>query len=80
MTARVFEPVAPQLRECLAGDVASIRVAMTVSGDGEIERVVVTPGDAQECIEPVVRSRSYPATQAGRQQVTHVVRREAPRE
>jgi hypothetical protein len=73
---QTLKPVAAKLRSCVgsAGPMAQARVAMTVGGGGEVERVFVTPPDAQSCIEPLVRAQRFPATQQGRQSVAHVVR------
>lgn len=71
-----LKPVAAKLRSCVgsAGPMAQARVSMTIDGDGRVEKVFVTPSDAQACIEPLVRAQSFPATQKGRQNVAHVVR------
>jgi hypothetical protein len=71
-----LKPIAAKLRSCVgsAGPMAQARVAMTIDGEGQVERVFATPSDTQACIEPLVRAQRFPATQQGRQQVAHVVR------
>ena len=74
ITAQVMSPVERRLRECL-GEAPQARIALVVAPGGAIETVVVSPSALQECIEPIVRERTFPATQmARREQVTHVVR------
>lgn len=76
---QALKPVAQKLQKCVrdAGNAAQARVAMTVGGSGEVERVFVTPPDAQSCLEPLIRAQRFPATQQGRQNVAHVVRARA---
>jgi hypothetical protein len=78
ITAQVFAPVTRQLRECLPEDVTTARVAIVVQSDGRILTVAVTPAPAQECIEALARTRTFPVTRLGRsEQVVLDVRRDA---
>jgi len=74
---QALKPAASKLQACLssaAGAPATqARVSMTIDGQGQVEKVFVTPPDAQTCIEPLVRAQPFPATQQGRQNVAHVV-------
>jgi hypothetical protein len=76
---QALKPIASKLQACLNGanPNAQARVSMTIDGGGEVERVFVTPPDAQSCLEPLVRAHRFPATQQGRQNVAHVVRARA---
>jgi hypothetical protein len=71
-----LKPVRHKLVSCLgtASGVVQARVAMTIDGHGAVERVFVSPADRQACIEPIVRAQKFPATQQGRQNVSHMVR------
>jgi hypothetical protein len=71
-----LKPVRHKLVSCLgtATGVSQARVAMTIDGQGAVERVFVSPADRQACIEPIVRAQKFPATQQGRQNVSHMVR------
>ena len=65
-----------KLRKCLRMQdaLSSARVSMVVGAEGEIERVYVTPTTLQSCVEPLIRAHRFAITEAGRQQVVHVIR------
>lgn len=67
------------LRACLVTPrltFARARVALVVEPTGALMVVHVTPTELQGCIEPLVRSTSYPASSARRQQIiTFEIRR-----
>lgn len=70
-------PVKAKLAQCLrsAADKPRLsRLSMVVDGQGKVERVFVTPAALQACLEPLLRAQNLPATRAGRQQVTYVIR------
>ena len=46
---------------------------MLVRGTGDIDDLLVTPTAIQECVAPIVREHRFPATQAGLQQIVHVI-------
>jgi hypothetical protein len=48
---------------------------LMVGDDGAIQTVSVTPAQLQECVEPIVRTRSMPRTRRGSEVVTHTIRR-----
>ena len=73
ITRAVFAPAEARLRECIQGTTA-LRISMVVGGNGEIGAVLVTPLEARECVEPIVRALRFPETRAGiREQVVHRV-------
>lgn len=67
------------LRECLVTDRLThgrARVVLVIEPTGALAMVHVTPTELQSCVEPLVRSTSYPATSALRRQtVTFEIRR-----
>ncbi|MBN1656704.1 MAG: hypothetical protein JXA30_23225 [Deltaproteobacteria bacterium] len=78
MVAQVLRPAERMIRTCMlkvAEKPIAARISMVVQGDGEIGNVFVAPMSMQSCVEPLVREYRFPATQTGRQQVAHVVRR-----
>jgi outer membrane protein assembly factor BamB len=70
--------VRPQLQRCVREDAthpASVRIVISVDGDGHVQQVTTTPPSAQACIAPIVTAQPFPATRDGRrQQLTYVVR------
>jgi hypothetical protein len=73
ITRAVFAPAESRLRACVQGT-AALRISMVVGGNGEIGAVLVTPVEARECVEPIVRGLRFPETRAGiREQVVHRV-------
>jgi hypothetical protein len=79
MVADVLRPIADELSACLVqpGRVhAQARVVLAIEPDGSLQTVSITPPEVQACLEPLVRSRTFPASRArSRQTITHVVRR-----
>lgn len=79
MVAEVLRPIADELSACLVqpGRVhPQARVLLGIEPDGTLHTVSVTPPEVAACLEPLVRSRTFPATRArSRQTVPHVVRR-----
>jgi hypothetical protein len=76
-TRATLDPVLERLRACLPEGASSARVVLMIRPDGAIATVAVNPATAQECMEPVVRGRSFPATrfEGGSQQATYRVMR-----
>ena len=76
---RVLAPVERQLKQCLLeaeGRPASARLILRLSGDGEIERLSITPEATAGCIEPLVRAQDFPANRRRTsQQVVYTLRR-----
>ena len=76
ITDRILAPVQTELVACLPNGTASARVSMLIRPTGALETVAVTPSAAHACVEPLIRSRTFPATRAhGMEQVVHVIRR-----
>ncbi len=75
----VLQPVDARLRRCLerpgADPHPSARIMMTVDAEGHPQTVSVTPPALQECIEPLVRARTFPRTRRGSESIVHVIRR-----
>lgn len=74
---QTLRPVHAALVQCLreAPDAPkSLRIAMVVGAEGDVESAFMLPGTVQACAEALVLPRRFPATQQGRQNVTHVVR------
>ena len=52
------------------------RVVLAIMPDGTLQTVSVTPTPVQACVEPIVRSQTFPATRAtSRQTITYTVSR-----
>jgi len=80
MREQTLAPVEARLRHCLerpagADPLPSARVVIMVGDDGAIQTVTVTPSELQACVEPLVRTRSFPRTRRGREVVTYTLRR-----
>ncbi len=79
IVSAVLAPVHEQLVSCLRavpGNPQSARIVIVLDGFGTIEAVRVLPAAAAECVEPLVRSGSFPGNRGrSRQQVTHTIRR-----
>lgn len=79
MLTALMEPVAQDLEACLVtpGRVhTQARVILAVEPDGTLHTVSVSPTELQACVEPIVRTRTFPATRArSRTTLTHIVRR-----
>lgn len=80
MSERVLAPVAARLHRCLdrpgaADPFPSARVVLMLNDEGAIQRVSVTPAELQACVEPLVRTRTFPRTRRGSEIVIHTVRR-----
>ena len=71
-------PVRAELTACLGsaeGHPSSARLILELGGDGSVQRVSFAPSSVQACMEPLVRSRTYPANRRGaRQQIIHTIR------
>ncbi|WP_157069442.1 PQQ-binding-like beta-propeller repeat protein [Sandaracinus amylolyticus] len=76
---QLMAPIDDDLDACLTTPERShtqARVVIAVEPDGTITTVTATPSELAPCLEPVVRSRQFPATRArARQSVTYTVRR-----
>jgi outer membrane protein assembly factor BamB len=73
MTERVFQPAIRRLRRCL-GQEPRARIALVVDPGGAVSTVVVNPESVRECMEPLIRPLTFPATrQTSRENVTYVV-------
>ena len=79
IVANVLAPVQEQLVGCLRGapgNPQSARIIIVLDGFGTIEAVRVLPASAVQCVEPLVRSQTFPGNRGRtRQQVTHTIRR-----
>lgn len=79
MRARILAPVERQLARCLErpGQEAlpSLRVVIVLGDEGEVQVVSTTPTESATCVEPHIRSRTWPRTRRGREVLVHVVRR-----
>jgi hypothetical protein len=68
-----------RLQQCIdaaPAEVRSARVVIMVGAGGAVESVSVNPASLQDCVEPVVRERTFPETQReAREPVTHTLRR-----
>ena len=75
---QVLLPVHDPLQACIRNakpDVFQARVVLVVE-DGQVLMVSVLPEQLQSCIEPLVRSQSFPLTQLSqRDRVTYVIKR-----
>lgn len=75
----VLRPVEARLRRCLephgADPFPSARVSMFIDEEGRPQTISVMPAALQECIEPLIRSRTFPLTRRGREALVHVIRR-----
>lgn len=79
MVNEVLHAVEPELDRCLIqpGRVyGQARVVLAFMPDGSLQTISVTPAPLQECIEAIVRTRTFPATLAStRQTITYTVAR-----
>ncbi|MCZ7679315.1 MAG: hypothetical protein M5U28_11370 [Sandaracinaceae bacterium] len=75
----VLRPIEARLRRCLeprgADPFPSARVSMFIDEEGRPQTISVMPAALQECIEPLIRSRTFPLTRRGREALVHVIRR-----
>jgi hypothetical protein len=64
------------LQACLeAADQHTARMVLVVE-DGMVMMVSVAPPQLQRCVEPLVRSQTFPRTlTTGRQRITHTLQR-----
>jgi outer membrane protein assembly factor BamB len=78
--SQVLRPIASDLSACLVqpGRVhGQARVLLSIEPDGTLHTVSITPREVQECLEPLVRSRTFPRTRAtARVTISHVVTRQ----
>lgn len=77
LVIETLRPVHADLVRCLKegpDEPKSLRIAMVVGAQGDVESAFMLPGTVQACAEALVLPRRFPATQLGRQNVTHVVR------
>lgn len=77
MVFKAMTPVRRSLVQCFAGDPAhplQARLSMVVDGAGKSEGIFVVPTTLQACVEPLIRTIQFPATRAGRQRLTHIIR------
>ncbi|UJR79022.1 PQQ-binding-like beta-propeller repeat protein [Sandaracinus amylolyticus] len=76
---QLMAPIDDELDACLTTPERShtqARVVIAVEPDGTVTTVTATPSELAACLEPIVRSRTFPATRARtRQSVTYTVRR-----
>jgi hypothetical protein len=79
IVAETLAPIASEIEACLVTADRThpqARVVLAIEPDGALHTVSVLPEALQPCVEPIVRTRSFPATRAAaRQTITHVVRR-----
>jgi hypothetical protein len=79
MRREVLRPVEARLRRCLeprgADPHPSARVSLFVDGEGRPQTISVMPAALQECIEPLIRGRTFPRTRRGSEALVHVIRR-----
>lgn len=79
IVSEVLRPIASELSACLVqpGRVhGQARVLLAIEPDGTLHTVSITPREVQECLEPLVRSRSFPRTRAtARVTISHVITR-----
>src|SRR5262249_43972496 len=79
MVAEVLLDERHALEECLvtpARVYGQARVVLVIEPSGELSMVSVSPMELTDCIEPRMRSVSYPATSArSRQRVTYEISR-----
>jgi hypothetical protein len=77
--AEVLAPIDGDLDACLATPNqvhGQARVVLVIEPDGALSAVSVNPAVLQPCLEPLVRTRTFPATtQRARQTITYTVRR-----
>lgn len=76
MALEALAPSLPGIRRCIRDNppqVSLARLAMVVEPDGRVSTVMVAPRRLQACIEPYVRIRDMPATEASRRQRVRVV-------
>lgn len=78
MRREALRPVEARLVRCLErqGEEPhpSARIAFTIDDEGRPQTVSVNPAALQECIEPIIRGRTFPRTRRGSESLTHVVR------
>lgn len=68
----------PILVRCLsnaAGRPLSARITFVLTGEGVVQRVLVAPDSPRACIEPVVRSMTFPLEGGRTQQYSYTIRR-----
>jgi hypothetical protein len=78
MRRAALRPVEARLTRCLEPQGAephpSARIAFTIDDEGRPQTVSVSPAALQACIEPIIRSRTFPRTRRGAESLTHIVR------
>jgi hypothetical protein len=76
---QVLAPIEGELRACLVQPNRTFpqaRVVLAIEPSGVLHTVSVNPAELQACLEPLIRSRSFPATRSARREtiVHHVTR------
>jgi hypothetical protein len=76
---QVLAPIDADLRACLVQPGRAFpqaRVVLAIEPSGALHTVSVHPADLQSCLEPLIRSRTFPATRSPRREtIAHVIGR-----
>ncbi|MEM9187859.1 MAG: PQQ-binding-like beta-propeller repeat protein [Myxococcota bacterium] len=79
IVSRVLSPVADQLSACVRnapGHPMSARLVLAFDGNGNVDTVSVVPATMQACVEPLIRSQTFPANRRARpERLSYVLRR-----
>lgn len=79
MRREVLRPIERRLRRCLErrgeDPYPSARIALFIDDEGRPQTISVMPSALQECVEPLIRRRTFPRTRRGSEALVHVIRR-----
>ncbi|MFT3922061.1 MAG: hypothetical protein QM778_05970 [Myxococcales bacterium] len=73
---KAFRPLQAAIERCLEADASkpkSVRLAMIVTGGGQLEGFFATPTSVQGCADAILRNAKFPETRLARQHVTQTV-------